>query len=101
MFIIHHQHKLSVKRYIAVAVLFLTALSFSLPREFFDPHIGIDYDIFCQLSSYINSDLQDLDSCEIIETEDICERITELKSIHRMQIILSDFLIRGPPQITA
>jgi len=101
MFIIHHQHKLSVKRYISVAVLFLTALSFSLPKEVFDPHIGIDYDIFCQLSSYINSDFQDLDLCEILETEEVCEKITELKNIYRMHAVLSNLLIRGPPLITA
>ena len=46
------------KRKEMLVVLFLVAtfMSFALPRETFDPHLGIDYDIFCQLSSYMNVD---------------------------------------------
>ena len=47
------------KRVRAVAAVFILAaslMSFTLPREFFDPHAGFEYDIFCVSFDAISTD---------------------------------------------
>jgi len=36
------------KSFLTTAVIVVSAMTFALPREFFDPHLGVDVDIFCK-----------------------------------------------------
>jgi len=40
-----------------IAVLAASWLSFSLPREFFDPHLGMEDDIFCRTLSFMSAEV--------------------------------------------
>lgn len=43
-------------RLLAAGFLAASVMSFTLPREFFDPHTGFEYDIFCVSFEAINTD---------------------------------------------
>jgi ABC-type antimicrobial peptide transport system permease subunit len=49
------------KSFLAAAIILCSIMSFSLPRETFDPHCGVDTDIFCRAYFQIISDLYELD----------------------------------------
>lgn len=36
------------KTFLALTLLATSVLTLGLPKEFFDPHVGIDYDVFCK-----------------------------------------------------
>ena len=44
------------KKWGVVFILIITALTFFLPKETFDPHLGIDVDIFCKSMTDFGSD---------------------------------------------
>lgn len=73
---IYIQHK----KTIAILFIVLSAMSFSLPKETFDPHLGVDYDIFCQLSSYIIIDkiLNSYQLPKLFSIEKLITYITQL-----------------------
>lgn len=48
---------LQQKQILTAVILILSALTFFLPKEVFDPHIGIDVDIFCKSMSNFASDV--------------------------------------------
>jgi hypothetical protein len=49
--------KNSHKRRTAILVLFVSFLTLFLPKEVFDPHIGIELDIFCKSLDAIGDDV--------------------------------------------
>ncbi len=44
-----------IKKGTALILAIITACTFLLPREYFDPHPGVDTDIFCRTMSVFNS----------------------------------------------
>ena len=44
-----------IKKGTALILAIITACTFLLTREFFDPHPGVDTDIFCRTMSVFNS----------------------------------------------
>jgi len=50
------RHITKRKELLVVVLLVTTFVSFALPKETFDPHLGVEFDIFCQLTSYMNID---------------------------------------------
>lgn len=81
---------------IAVAVLLLSACTFFVPRETFDPHIGFDDDIFCRL--YNVSAGQLIFSAQIMLCEDCNVQIHLPEKIFR-QFALAEHVNRNksPP----
>ena len=94
-FIRHIEKK---KELLAALVLVFSFMSLALPRETFDPHIGIHYDIFCQLTSYINVDPRDLGWMVVIQVPDYHDTYPEPATVV-LSGIVSDFTsIRAPPE---
>lgn len=46
------------RRIVSFILLLLVSITLSLPKEFFDPHIGIDDDIFCKSLYAIGYELE-------------------------------------------
>ncbi|MCU0845456.1 MAG: hypothetical protein MUC76_11065 [Spirochaetes bacterium] len=49
-------------RALSLGVFLASALTFALPREYFDPHPGVGLDIFCKSLTFMSAVLQDADS---------------------------------------
>ncbi|MBP7603846.1 MAG: hypothetical protein KBA15_07965 [Spirochaetes bacterium] len=47
---------------VVFAVLFLSAMTFALPRETFDPHPGVGADVFCKSLYSFGQESQDAES---------------------------------------
>mgnify|MGYP007005258879 CR=1 FL=1 len=82
----------------AVALFILTGsvFTFALPKEFFDPHMGIDYDVYCRLYDASRADSFILEAPSII----FCaheEDLPQAKEQFRPLYINSTNEIRGPP----
>jgi len=57
----------------AVVVLFLlSAMTFFLPRETFDPHLGVGADVFCKSLYSIGNESQDADT--LVDTHPVSTR---------------------------
>ena len=95
------RHRRKILRRVTIIVLALSLGSFSLPREYFDPHLGIDFDIFCQLSSYINADEREIHTKVLITDEEISEECEEIALVLTGVFIHRDFFIRPPPAVLA
>ena len=55
-----------IKKGTALILAIITACTFLLPREVFDPHPGVDTDIFCRTMSVFNSGiLSYTDNCQV------------------------------------
>ena len=93
--------KIQTNLRIETAVLLVLSFStFALPREFFDPHVGTLYDIYCQLTSYIVVDLDELKITPILEIVS-CKRKNETVSCECHFItLIYDYIIRPPPYCT-
>ncbi len=85
------------KAVLVVLLLAFTFISFALPKETFDPHLGVDYDIFCQLSSYLNIDLLDLGWIRIFVISLSESFYPELDIIFLSEFLISLNSIRAPP----
>lgn len=48
MIMIDHQPRYGVRASV-ILLLLMSAMTFAVPREVFDPHVGVDLDIFCRL----------------------------------------------------
>lgn len=81
----------------AIAVFFLSAMTFFLPRETFDPHLGVGADIFCKSLYSIGNDSQD--AGDLIDTHPVYVRYSVLKPVVLLvrQIHGSD-PTRAPPR---
>lgn len=44
---------------LSLCVLAASALTFSLPKEYFDPHLGVGLDIFCKSLTFMGAEFQD------------------------------------------
>ena len=86
-----------MKKVVVIVFLLLTAMSFGLPRETFDPHIGVDYDIFCQLTSYINTDLKELKVSLLPEKIECLIKYFDILRLLRAFILGFINFIRPPP----
>jgi ABC-type antimicrobial peptide transport system permease subunit len=92
--------KKSNTRIIAIIALSLSIISFSLPREYFDPHIGIDTDIFCKAYFSICSGLMDKEeiaSNHYVSISLILQEVLSLCSAY----VIDNSSIRAPPIITS
>jgi hypothetical protein len=85
------------KRGLAICILIVSALTFFLPKETFDPHIGINVDIFCKSLDSINDNIQ---IPTVINNEHI-KRIVNW--IYEEIVINPSFInsitIRSPPRL--
>lgn len=84
-----------VNKIIALVVLCLSAMTFMLPRETFDAHIGTDYDIFCKMyhGMQIDSVAPEVTLKEVGNTDYNFVIISELKIL----IFSVTCFLRGPP----
>ncbi|MBN1533624.1 MAG: hypothetical protein JXA20_13225 [Spirochaetes bacterium] len=89
----------SMKRLGAALVLASTMLSFTLPREFFDPHNGTHWDIFCvtmnlsfQSDSVVGAVLRDV--LFVVIRGGVCAHANTPLCIHREK---SADTVRAPP----
>ena len=84
--------------FIAALIIVFSAMTFWLPRETFDPHIGVDYDIFCQvfcnLASYDGFDLYHNELILIIKKI----RLTVKEPVFTILIHNLPLIIRPPPR---
>lgn len=67
-----------------------------MPREFFDPHVGVDYDIFCKSFDSLSTDNAEV---VLLLSEETYQNnfffyVIPIHSLYDARI----FIIRGPPQ---
>ncbi len=92
---IMYQHN-TIKQVLMLLIAVVIMSTSLMPREFFDPHMGIDTDIFCRTMSEYNSG--------ILDTGCLCESQVHIVDI--VLIIIKAFIstetlsphsIRSPP----
>ena len=83
------------KKILTAIILILSALTFFLPKEVFDPHLGVDVDIFCRTMSDFASDYI---VAEIFDNE-YTTSIIEMQNIDKISsaTISQRITIRAPP----
>ncbi len=82
---------------LSFVILLVSALTFFLPKETFDPHIGINVDIFCKSLDSINDNIQ-------IPTVINNEHIKRIFNWDHKEIVVapsfcSAIPIRSPPRL--
>lgn len=82
---------------IASITLFLSVFSFSMPREYFDPHLGMDYDIYCIIYFNLAIYTHDEESFHLVVTFEGIEYVPAI--IHRIftQFLDTSRYSRAPP----
>lgn len=51
-------HPIRAFKGLSLCVLIASSLTFSLPKEYFDPHPGVGVDIFCKSLTFIGAEFQ-------------------------------------------
>ncbi len=84
-------------RYIAIAVLALSAMTATLPREFFDPHLGLDIDIFC--ISYVTfvSDVPVAETRQLVVGAEDDYDFDQFIDFFHILYVVNGIPIRAPP----
>ncbi len=95
-----HRIKSSGKIYtvaVVVALLLPIVLTLTIPRETFDPHLGVDYDTYCRLYYGINAQDEIGVSLTIIPIQIIIAIASERRAIVISSPLLETHIIRAPP----
>ncbi len=96
-----HLTNRKIIRSLAVAVLVMSTLTVTLPREFFDPHLGVDNDIFCILYVTFISDAPATGTQQVdAATEDDYCFDRFINFVHLLYIA-KGLPIRAPPILSA
>ncbi|MCU0845452.1 MAG: hypothetical protein MUC76_11045 [Spirochaetes bacterium] len=81
----------------AVVVFLLSAMTFFLPRETFDPHLGVGVDVFCKSLYSIGDESQDADG--LIDTRPLYARhIVYVFAVLPAYPVRSSDPTRAPPR---